>query len=132
MYDEEKNSKRKKLIQEKDTKRENTIDNGLSMADSEGKARHENITISHQFDVYIKKEREMKKNVAYLYFADKGNAEDINLMDLPNEIIEKSLFPCLGYNELKILRSMNLRLKQIAESVIKNRCKYMKDISFYF
>ena len=74
----------------------------------------------------------MRKNLANLYFADEGNAEDINLMDLPNEIIEKSLFPCLGYNELKILRSMNLRLKEIAESVIKNKCKYMKDISFCF
>ena len=54
MSDEEKKSKRKKLTQEKNTKRENTIDNGLSMADSEGKIRQENITISHKFDVYIK------------------------------------------------------------------------------
>ena len=74
----------------------------------------------------------MTKNLAYLYFADKGNAKDINLMDLPNEIIEKSLFPCLGNNELKMLRIMNLRLKEITESVIKKRCKYMKDISIYF
>ena len=76
--------------------------------------------------------REMRKNLANLYFADEGNAEDVNLMDLPNEIIEKSLFPCLGYNELKILRLLNLRLKEITESVIKKRCKYTKDISFYF
>ena len=70
----------------------------------------------------------MTKNLAYLYFADKGNAKDINLMDLPNEIIEKSLFPFLGNNQLKKLRLMNLRLKKITESVIKKRCKYMKGI----
>ena len=74
----------------------------------------------------------MRKNLANLYFADEGNAEDINLMDLPNEIIENSLFPCLGHNELNKLRLMNLRLKEISESVIKKRCKYMKDISIYF
>ena len=77
-------------------------------------------------------EREMKRNLAYLYFADKGNAKDINVMVLPNEIIEKSLFPFLGNNQLKKLRLMNLRLKEITESVIKKRCKYMKDISFYY
>ena len=77
-------------------------------------------------------EREMRKNLANLYFADEGNAEDINLMDLPNEIIENSLFPCLGRNELNKLRLMNLRLKEISESVIKKRCKYTNDISFYF
>ena len=74
----------------------------------------------------------MRKNLANLYFAEEGNAEDINLMDLPNEIIEKSLFPCLGHNELKKLRLMNLRLKEITESVIKKRCKHIKDISFYY
>ena len=53
MSDEEKKSKRKKLTQEKNTKRDNPVDNGLSMADSEGKNRQEIITISHNFDVYI-------------------------------------------------------------------------------
>ena len=77
-------------------------------------------------------ERKMKKILAYLYIADKGSANDINLMNLPNEIIEKSLFPCLGNDELKMLRIMNLRLKEITESVIKKRCKYMKDVSLYF
>ena len=43
--------KRKKLAQENDTIRETTIDNGLSVADSKGKTRQENITISHKFDV---------------------------------------------------------------------------------
>ena len=36
-------SKRIKLTQEEDTKRENTIDNGSSMVDSRGKTRQKNI-----------------------------------------------------------------------------------------
>ena len=64
----------------------------------------------------------------YLYFSEKGYADGINLLDLPNELIEKILFPYLGYNELKEIGFMNLRLKEITESVIKIRCKCMKNI----
>ena len=68
------------------------------------------------------------KNHSYSYFVEKGYADGINLMDLPNEIIEKSLFSYLGYIELKTMGLMNLRLKEITESVIKTRCKCMKNV----
>ena len=64
----------------------------------------------------------------YSYFAEKGYSDGINLMDLPNEIIEKILFPYLGYNEINTLGFVNRRLKEITDSVMKTKCKCMKDI----
>ena len=46
-------SKRIKLTQDEDTKRENAIDNGRSVANSKGKARQQTITI--MIYIYIDK-----------------------------------------------------------------------------
>ena len=44
---------RMKMAQKEDKKRNNTIDDGSSVADAKGKTRQKNITILHEFHVDI-------------------------------------------------------------------------------
>ena len=59
-------------------------------------------------------------------FLIQGDGRILNLLNLPNEVIEKNIFPYLRHKELIRIR-LDKRLSDIANQVIEKRdrkCKY--------
>ena len=115
-------SKRMKLTPEDDINGEKIIDNIRSMASSKGKdvaAKYNNF---HTKSIYVL--IFIKLNISS--FLIQGDGRILNLLNLPNEVIEKNIFPYLRHKELIRIR-LNKRLSYIANQVIEKRdrtCKY--------
>ena len=123
-------SKAIKLTPEEDINSEEILDTVRSVASSKGKdvavipciRNCIRIYFIYCLSVYIPVFNKLDISV----FSIQVDDEMMNLVNLPTEVIENSIFPYLRHKELIRIR-LNKRLSDIANSVIEKRdrkCKY--------